>query len=44
MSKRKRYSPDFKREAIELAGRSGAGCRQESLEISVPPNLVTRWV
>ena len=26
--KRKKYSPEFKREAIELVRRSGASCRQ----------------
>ncbi len=42
--KRKRYSPEFKREAIELVRRSGASCRQVTLEIGVAPNLLTRWV
>lgn len=44
MSKRKKYSPEFKREAIELVRRSGASCRQVALEIGVAPNLLTRWV
>ncbi len=44
MSKRKRYSPEFKREAIELVRRSGASCRQVALEIGVAPDLLTRWV
>ncbi len=44
MSKRRRYSPEFKREAIELVRRSGASCRQVALEIGVVPNLLTRWV
>ncbi|HGN1517488.1 TPA: IS3 family transposase, partial [Pseudomonas aeruginosa] len=38
------YSPEFKREAIELVRRSGASCRQVALEIGVAPNLLTRWV
>ncbi|HBO7171442.1 TPA: IS3 family transposase [Pseudomonas aeruginosa] len=42
--KRKKYSPEFKREAIELVRRSGASCRQVALEIGVAPNLLTRWV
>lgn len=33
--KRKKYSPEFKREAIELVRRSGASCRQVALEIGV---------
>ncbi len=44
MSKRKKYSPEFKREAIELVRRSGVSCRQVALEIGVAPNLLTRWV
>ncbi|MDV7844923.1 transposase [Pseudomonas aeruginosa] len=31
--KRKKYSPEFKREAIELVRRSGTSCRQVALEI-----------
>ncbi|WP_165676183.1 transposase, partial [Metapseudomonas otitidis] len=42
--KRKKYSPEFKRETIELVRRSGASCRQVALEIGVAPNLLTRWV
>ncbi|MGE8414944.1 MAG: IS3 family transposase [Pseudomonas sp.] len=42
--KRKKYSPEFKREAIELVRSSGASCRQVALEIGVAPNLLTRWV
>lgn len=42
--KGKKYSPEFKREAIELVRRSGASCRQVALEIGVAPNLLTRWV
>jgi IS30 family transposase len=44
MSKRKKYSPEFKREAVELVHRSGTSCRQIALEIGVSPNLLTRWV
>ncbi len=44
MSKRKKYSPEFKREAIDLVRRSGTSCRQIALEIGVGPNLLTRWV
>jgi len=42
--KRKKYSPEFKREAIELVRCSGASCRQVALEIGVAPSLLTRWV
>ncbi|MBI7467481.1 transposase [Pseudomonas aeruginosa] len=35
MSKRKRYSPEFKREAIELVRRSGASCRQVAWRLAL---------
>ncbi len=41
--KRKKYSPEFKRAAIELVRRSGASCRQvalaESLQSTGSPKL-----
>ena len=33
MSKRKRYSPEYKREIVELVRRSGSSCRQVALEV-----------
>ncbi|HEK0254561.1 TPA: transposase [Pseudomonas aeruginosa] len=44
MSQRKSFSPEFKREAIELVRRSGASCRQVAWEIRVAPILLARWV
>ena len=44
MSKRKSYSPEYKRELIELVRRSGSSCRQIALEMGISPNLVSRWV
>ncbi len=43
MTKRKRYSPEFKREAVAQANQPGVSCRQVALEIGVNPNLLTRW-
>jgi transposase len=43
MTKRRRYSPEFKREAAALAQQPGVSCRQVALEIGVNPNLLTRW-
>ena len=43
MSKRKRYTREFKREAVELVRRSNTSCRKIALEIGVNPNLLTRW-
>lgn len=42
--KRKKYIPEFKREAIELVRLSGASCRQAALEAGVGPNPLNRWV
>lgn len=43
MSKRRRYSPEFKREAIALTRQPGVSCRQVALEIGLNPNMLTRW-
>jgi transposase len=44
MSKRKRYSPEYKREAVELARRSDTSARQVALDIGISPNMLTRWI
>jgi transposase len=44
MSKRKRYSPEYTRELVELVRRSQSSCRQIALEVGVNPNMLTRWV
>ena len=35
MSKRKRHSPEYKRELVELVRRSQSSCRQIALEVGV---------
>ena len=44
MSKRKRYSPEYKHELVELVRRSQSSCRKIALEVGVNPALLTRWV
>ena len=44
MSKRKHYSPEYKRELVELVRRSQSSCRQIALEVGINPNMLTRWV
>ncbi len=44
MSKRRQFSPEFKREAVELVRRTGSSCGQIALEIGINPNILTRWV
>ena len=43
MSKRRRYSAKFKREAIVMSRQPGGSCRQVVLEIGIDPNMLTRW-
>lgn len=44
MSKRKHYSPEYKRELVELVRRSQSSCRKIALEVGINPNMLTRWV
>ncbi len=44
MSKRKRYSPEYKREIVELVRRSKSSCRKVALEVGINPNQLNRWV
>jgi len=43
MSKRRKFSAEFKREAIALSRQPGVSCRQIALEVGINPNLLTRW-
>jgi transposase len=43
MSRRRKYSPEFKREAIALTRQPGVSCRQIALEVGINPNLLSRW-
>ena len=43
MTKRRQYSPEFKREAVKLTQQPGVSCSQITLEIGVAPNLLSRW-
>lgn len=43
MSKRRKFSPEFKREAVKLTLQPGVCCSQITLEIGVTPNLLSRW-
>jgi len=43
MNKRRKYSAEFKREAIALTLQPGVTCRQIALEIGINPNLLYRW-
>lgn len=43
MSKRRKFSSEFKREAVKLTHQPGVSCSQIALEIGVAPNLLSRW-
>ena len=43
MTKRRKFSPEFKREAVKLTLQPGISCSQVALEIGVAPNLLSRW-
>ncbi len=44
MSKRRKYSAEFKRGAVEQASQSGVSCTQLSRELGTGSSLLTRWV
>ena len=43
MAKRRRFSEEFKREAVDLANQPGVTKSQVGRELGVNPNLLTRW-
>ena len=43
MTKRRKYSPEFKREAVALTKQPGVSCRQIAMEIGINPNFLSRW-
>jgi transposase len=43
MSKRRKYSPEFKRGAVEQVRQPGVSCAQVARELGIGPNLLTRW-
>ena len=43
MSKRRKYSPEFKQGAVDQVGQQGASCAQVARELVIAPNLLSRW-
>lgn len=43
MSKRRKYSPEFKQGAVEQTGQPGVSCAQIAHELGIAPSLLTRW-
>lgn len=43
MSKRRKFSPEFKQGAVEQVRQPGVSCAQVARELGVAPNLLSRW-
>lgn len=43
MSKRRKFSAEFKRGAVEQASQPGISCAQVARELGISANLLTRW-
>lgn len=43
MSKRRKFSPEFKRGAVEQARQPGVSCAQVARELGVQDSLLARW-
>lgn len=43
MSKRRKFSPEFKRGAVDQVRQSGVSCAQVARELGIRDGLLTRW-
>ena len=43
MSRRRKFSNEFKQEAVRLTEEPGVSCSQIARELGVAPNLLARW-
>lgn len=43
MSKRRKFSPEFKRGAVEQACQPGVSCAQVARELGINSNMLSRW-
>lgn len=43
MSKRRKYSPEFKQGAVEQVRQPGISCAQVARELGIASNLLSRW-
>ena len=43
MAKRRKFSAEFKRGAVEQASQPGVSCAQVARELGIRDNLLTRW-
>ena len=43
MSRRRKFSAEFKRSAVEQANQPGVSCAQVARDLGIRDNLLTRW-
>lgn len=43
MSKRRKFSPEFKQGAVEQTRQPGVSCSQVARELGIAANLLSRW-
>ena len=43
MSKRRKYSPEFKQGAVDLLRQSNVSMAQVARELGIEPNMLSRW-
>ena len=43
MGSRRKYSQEFKLEAVQLAGQAGVSVTQVARDLGIRPNMLTRW-
>ena len=43
MSKRRKYSGEFKREAVQLVRQPDVSCAQVARDLGIGANMLTRW-
>lgn len=43
MGSRRKYSQEFKLEAVQLAGQAGVSVTQVARDLGIQPNMLTRW-
>lgn len=43
MGSRRKYSTEFKQEAVQLASQAGVSVAQVARDLGIQPNMLTRW-
>ena len=43
MGSRRKYSEEFKREAVQMSNREGVGVTQVARDLGIQPNMLSRW-